>query len=102
MSESTQPARNHRAERWLAAAPRTVVALPGRPASEETSEFLALVDQQLADVLDGLAEVWAADDLQKVDQAQTVDVLADRDLPELLRSLASTGKRIRPTMCYWG
>jgi len=72
------------------------VALPGRPASEETSEFLNMVDRQLAEVLDGLAEVWAAED------AETVDVLVDRDLPELLGSLASTGKRIRPTMCYWG
>jgi geranylgeranyl diphosphate synthase type I len=32
-----------------------------------------------------------------------VDILQDRDLPELMRSLTSTGgKRIRPVMCFWG
>ena len=80
----------------MAPTPRTVVALPRRPAAEETSEFLSMVDRQLAEVLEELAEAWAAEDTQKV------DVLIDRDLPELLGSLASTGKRIRPTMCYWG
>ena len=96
MSEPVRSTRNSRAERRLAATPRTVVALPGRPAAEETSEFLSMVDRQLAEVLEELAEAWAAEDTQKV------DVLIDRDLPELLGSLASTGKRIRPTMCYWG
>lgn len=96
MSEPVRSPRNRRAERRLTAAPRTVVALPGRPATEETSEFLSLVDRQLAAVLQELSAVWAAED------AQQVDVLVDRDLPELLGSLTSTGKRIRPTMCYWG
>jgi geranylgeranyl diphosphate synthase type I len=72
------------------------VALSGRPAVDETAEFLSLVDRQLAEVLHELAAVWTAED------GQPVDVLVDRDLPELLGSLASTGKRIRPTMCYWG
>ena len=76
--------------------PRTIVALPEPPTTEETSDFLQRVDRQLAEVLDGLTEAWAAED------ARTVDVLADRDLPELLRSLASAGKRIRPSMCFWG
>ena len=40
-----------------------------------------MVDRQLAEVLEELAEAWAAEDAQKV------DVLADRDLPELLGSL---------------
>jgi geranylgeranyl diphosphate synthase type I len=95
VSESARSA-NGRAERRLAPTPRTVVALPGRPAALETSEFLSTVDRQLAAVLEELAAAWAAEDAQKV------DVLADRDLPQLLSSLASTGKRIRPTMCYWG
>jgi geranylgeranyl diphosphate synthase, type I len=73
-----------------------VVALPGRPAGEETSNFLASVDRQLSDALDALSELWSMED------PRTADVLADRDLPDLLRSLASTGKRIRPTMCFWG
>ena len=31
------------------------------------------------------------------------DILADRDLPEMLRVLTTTGgKRIRPSMCFWG
>ena len=55
-----------------------------------------MVDRRLAAVLEELSAAWAAEDAQKV------DVLVDRDLPELLGSLASTGKRIRPTMCYWG
>jgi geranylgeranyl diphosphate synthase type I len=95
VSESARSA-NGRAERRLAPTPRTVVALPGRPAALETSEFLSTVDRQLAAVLEELAAAWAAEDAQKV------DVLADRDLPQLLSSLASTGKRIRPTMGYWG
>jgi geranylgeranyl diphosphate synthase type I len=97
VSESVKRARNSPPEGWQAAAtPRTVAAQPGRPAAEETTEFLSRVDRQLAEVLDGLAEAWAVED------TQMVDLLADRDLPELLGSLASTGKRIRPTMCYWG
>ena len=72
MSESARSA-NGRAERRLAPTPRTVVALPGRPAALETSEFLSTVDRQLAAVLEELAAAWAAEDAQKV------DVLADRD-----------------------
>ena len=54
-----QPTRNSRNFRRLAVAPRTVVALPGRPAAEETSEFLSMVDRQLAEVLEELAGAWA-------------------------------------------
>ena len=72
-----------------------MVALPGRSA-EETADFLKSVDSRLTAVLEALADVWPTEG------ARWVDVLTDRDLPELLRSLTSTGKRIRPSMCYWG
>ena len=97
MSEPVRSTRSRRAEQRLGAPrPPTVVALPGRPAARETSEFLSTVDRQLAAVLEELAAAWAEEGTQKV------DVLIDRDLPALLGSLASSGKRIRPTMCYWG
>ncbi len=74
-----------------------VVRLP-RPAAEHSLDFLSLVDQRLAEVVAELSEIWHTD----LAEHQPVDVLADRDLPELLQALAATGKRIRPTMCFWG
>ena len=47
--------------------PRSVVALPEPPTTDETSDFLQRVDRQLADVLDGLTEAWAAEDARAVD-----------------------------------
>jgi geranylgeranyl diphosphate synthase, type I len=37
------------------------------------------------------------------DSLPPMDILLDRDLPEILRALTvAGGKRIRPSMCYWG
>ena len=94
MSEPVQPTLTS-ADRSPVASHLTVVALPGRSA-EETADFLKSVDSRLTAVLEALADVWPTEG------ARWVDVLTDRDLPELLRSLTSTGKRIRPSMCYWG
>ena len=52
------------------------------------------------DLVDDLERVWT-DELSP--HGAVVDILADRDLPELLRGLVGTGgKRIRPSMCLWG
>ena len=77
-----------------------VVALPSRRAGELNEEFLARVDTRMAEVVDDLERVWT-DELGP--PGAVVDILADRDLPELLRGLVGTGgKRIRPSMCLWG
>ena len=94
MSEPVQPPLSS-AERSTVTSHLTVVALPGDPA-DETADFLKSVDSRLTAVLEALADVWPAEGDRRV------DVLSDHDLPELLRSLTSTGKRIRPSMCYWG
>ena len=94
MSEPVQPPLSS-AARSPVTSHLSVVALPGDPA-EETADFLKSVDSRLTAVLEALAGVWPAEDDRRV------EVLSDHDLPELLRSLTSTGKRIRPSMCYWG
>ena len=81
----------------LAATPGRVVALHGR-AVEHSLDFMRLVDRRLDEAVADLARVWHTD----LAEHRPVDVLADRDLPELLTSLAASGKRIRPTMCFWG
>jgi geranylgeranyl diphosphate synthase type I len=78
----------------------SVVALPSRRAGELNEEFLHRVDARMAEVVDDLDRVWT-DELGS--PGAVVDILADRDLPELLRGLVRTGgKRIRPSMCLWG
>jgi geranylgeranyl diphosphate synthase, type I len=94
VSEPVQPTLTT-AERSHVTSHLTVVALPDDPA-EKTADFLKSVDSRLAAVLEALADVWPAEG------ARRADVLTDRDLPELLRSLTSTGKRIRPSMCFCG
>jgi geranylgeranyl diphosphate synthase type I len=69
--------------------------------------FLRRVDDRLADVVANLAQTWrhdlAGNDDAAADGAAPLDILQDRDLPEMLRVLTVTGgKRIRPSMCYWG
>ena len=77
-----------------------VVALPSRRSGELNEEFLARVDARLAEVVDDLDRVWS-DELAPT--GSSVDILADHDLPDLLRGLIGTGgKRIRPSMCLWG
>lgn len=67
-------------------------------AVEDSLDFMGLVDQRLDDSVADLAEIWHTD----LAEHRQVDVLVDRDLPELLKSLAASGKRIRPIMCFWG
>ena len=69
--------------------------------------FLRRVDDRLADVVANLAQTWrydlAGNDDAAADGPAPLDILADRDLPEMLRVLTVTGgKRIRPSMCHWG
>lgn len=82
---------------WQPAERQRVVAFSHR-AAEQSSDFLQMVDDRLDQVVADLTEIWHTD----LAQHRPVDVLVDRDLPELLRSLAASGKRIRPTMCFWG
>ncbi len=77
-----------------------VVALPSRRTGQLNEDFLLRVDARMAEVVDELERVWH-DELAT--PGAVVDVLTDRDLPELLRGLVRTGgKRIRPSMCLWG
>ena len=77
-----------------------VVALPNRRSGELNEQFLARVDARMTAAVDDLERVWA----EELGAGTTVvDILADRDLPELLRGLTGVGgKRIRPSMCLWG
>ena len=78
----------------------SMVALPSRRAGELNEEFLNRVDARMAEVVDDLDRIWT-DALGS--PGAVVDILVDRDLPELLRGLVRTGgKRIRPSMCLWG
>ena len=78
----------------------SVVALPTRRVGELNEQFLARVDARMTEVVDDLEHVWSE---ELAPGAGAVDILADRDLPELLRGLTGVGgKRIRPSMCLWG
>ena len=93
--------------------PGTVIPLV-RPATSASpriaranQRYLRRVDDRLADVVANLTRTWrydlAGDDDPGSDGAAPLDILLDRDLPEMLRVLTITGgKRIRPSMCYWG
>jgi geranylgeranyl diphosphate synthase type I len=87
----------------------SVLPLPTPRATEQNKDFLRQVDQRLADVVDDLLETWggaageSAGSGEEPPGGPEVDILQDRDLPELMRSLTATGgKRIRPIMCFWG
>ena len=91
--------------------PANVIPLV-RPASAariggQNEEFLRRVDERLALVVQNLVHTWRYDLAEDADaddlEFAPVDILADRDLPEMLRVLTTTGgKRIRPSMCFWG
>jgi geranylgeranyl diphosphate synthase, type I len=77
-----------------------VVARPTRRTGELNEQFLGRVDARLSEVVDDLDRVWTE---ELAPGAAAVDILTDRDLPELLRGLTGVGgKRIRPSMCLWG
>lgn len=76
-----------------------VVALPGRADRPGVSDYLQQVDTVLAASVTGLTELWSPE----LGDRGTVDILADDDLPQLLKQLLATGgKRIRPVMSYLG
>ena len=75
-----------------------VLSLPTRVAAQRSRDFLKRVDRSLDEAVRDLADIWYGD----LAEHRPVDVLTDRDLPEMLRALAASGKRIRPTMCFWG
>ncbi|HEY5822662.1 MAG TPA: polyprenyl synthetase family protein [Propionibacteriaceae bacterium] len=75
----------------------TVVSLHARQ-DDPSQDFLRLVDSRLDDAVAELMQIWHTD----LAEHRPVDVLADKDLPELLKALSASGKRIRPTMCFWG
>ena len=80
----------------------SVVSLPNRRTGLLNESFLAAVDVRLCDVVDDLQRVWSEELLGDEPDAP-VDILTDRDLPELVRGLTGVGgKRIRPSMCFWG
>ena len=91
--------------------PANVIPLV-RPASAariggQNEDFLRRVDERLALVVQNLVHTWRYDLAEDADaddlEFAPVDILADRDLPEMLRVLTTTGgKRIRPSMCFWG
>lgn len=80
----------------------SVVSLPSRRADALNEDFLAAVDGRLSEVVDDLQRIWS-EELALGQAAAPVDILADHDLPDLVRGLtAAGGKRIRPSMCFWG
>ncbi|HSU37700.1 MAG TPA: polyprenyl synthetase family protein [Propionibacteriaceae bacterium] len=91
--------------------PANVIPLV-RPASAariggRNEDFLRRVDERLALVVQNLERTWRYDLAEDADaedlEFAPVDILADRDLPAMLRTLTTTGgKRIRPSMCFWG
>lgn len=77
----------------------SVVALPEVRARAQNEEYLTRVDDHLDEVVENLIHTWRVE----LQDPAPVDILLDHDLPELVRSLAAAGgKRIRPTMCFWG
>ena len=93
--------------RWSPGAEAQVIALPRARAASDGDHYHPLVDTQLSYVIKALAQTWAVDFGPRGSEGgvadHPVDILADRDLPQLLLALAATGgKRIRPRMCFWG
>ncbi len=77
------------------------------PVTSPSSEFLPLVDRRLDEVVQSLIRTWREelgdDRLTASSGTGSVDILHDRDLPEMLRSITlAGGKRIRPSMSFWG
>ena len=84
---------------------RPGAASPGMARLNE--RFLRQVDARLAEVVQSLVQTWRHDLVSGTDVGSDslppMDILLDRDLPEMLRVLTMTGgKRIRPSMCFWG
>jgi geranylgeranyl diphosphate synthase, type I len=85
----------------------TVHALPPASTAELTKSYLAEVDEALREAIAELVHTWRVELAAPLDAssppAPPADILLDHDLPEMLQALNGTGgKRIRPSMAYWG
>ena len=83
-----------------------VISLASTRITEQNDDFLRATDARLADAARHLDHTWRVElgpELREAGGGPEPDILCDRDLPELLRALSvSGGKRIRPSMCFWG
>jgi geranylgeranyl diphosphate synthase type I len=85
----------------------TVVNLPAPQVAAQTAAFLDEVDEQLVAAMRDLLQTWRVDLARPLGAGSRpsapVDILLDHDLPEMLQALHRTGgKRIRPSMTFWG
>ncbi len=84
-----------------------IISLAAARTSEQNADFLQAADARLAEAARRLDHTWRVELGPELRAAggsgREPDILYDRDLPELLRALSVTGgKRIRPSMCFWG
>ena len=84
-----------------------VLSLPSVSTSALTQDYLDQVDRALRDAIERLVHTWRVDLATPLGPdgppAPPADILLDHDLPEMLQALNGTGgKRIRPSMAYWG
>ncbi|MGI3782160.1 MAG: polyprenyl synthetase family protein [Janthinobacterium lividum] len=86
---------------------RTMRTLPPASTSALTHDYLVAVDDALRAAIGSLVHTWRVELAAPLGPgsppAPPADILLDHDLPEMLQALNSTGgKRIRPSMTYWG
>jgi geranylgeranyl diphosphate synthase, type I len=84
-----------------------VHTLPPASTAALTQDYLVEVDTALREAIASLVQTWRVDLARPLDAgsppAPPADILLDHDLPEMLQALNGTGgKRIRPSMTYWG
>ena len=85
----------------------TVVPLPAASTTVRTQDYLQQVDRALGDAIASLVHTWRVELAHSLGSgspaAGPADILLDHDLPEMLQALnGKGGKRIRPSMAYWG
>ena len=85
----------------------TVHALPPASTAALTQDYLAAVDTALRTAIASLVHTWHVELASPLGAgsppAGPADILLDHDLPEMVNALNGTGgKRIRPSMAYWG
>ena len=86
---------------------RSVSTLPPASTSALTHDYLVAVDDALRAAISSLVHTWRVELAVPLGPgsppAPPADILLDHDLPEMLQALNGTGgKRIRPSMTYWG
>jgi geranylgeranyl diphosphate synthase type I len=86
---------------------RAVQALPPASTSALTHDYLVAVDEALHTAITELVQTWRGELAAPLGPgspaAPPPDILLEHDLPEMLQALNGTGgKRIRPSMAYWG